>query len=83
MSKKLLKYFKNREAQIAVEGVLTTATIIDADNDYIFLGVDGEVHMAIPIKNLPVVLSTEISVTGSLEEMLEEVAREKKKGPLQ
>ena len=83
MSKKLLKYFKNREAQIAVEGVLTTATVIDADDQYLFLGVDGEVHMAIPIKNLPVVLSTEISVKGSLEEMLEEVAREKKKGPLQ
>ena len=83
MSKKLLKYFKNREAQIAVEGVLTTATVIDADDQYLFLGVDGEVHMAIPIKNLPVVLSTEISITGSLDEMLEEVAREKKKGPLQ
>lgn len=83
MSKKLLKYFKNRQAQIAVEGVLTTATVMDADEQYLFLGVDGEVHMAIPLKNLPLVMSSDISVTGSLEEILQEVASEKKKGPLQ
>lgn len=83
MSKKLLKYFKNREAQIAVEGVLTSATVIDADEHYLFLGVEGQVHIAIPLKNLPVVLSTEITITGSLDEMLHEVANEKKKGPLQ
>lgn len=83
MSKKLLKYFKNRDAQIAVEGVLTTATVIDGDDHYLFLGTEGEVHMAVPLKNLPLVLSTEINITTNLEEMLSEVANEKKKGPLQ